>query len=286
MHEYVHIPLPAPICVKDLVSVYHRDLHQHWSDGERLDFTELFYVESGSYSMMVGDTEYTLKPGQLVYLAPHTLHGSTRRNTACISLITFTADAPALQILYNRILTLSPKQAEQLREIIDMGVHMLVWHRTFNDYGFCLREDTDELTVQELKNKLELFLISLCRSIHQPASYNEALFLKLNQYLKAHIGDKLTLEHIADALSVSVSRLKHVCDAQCDTSPIDYFIALKITEAKRMLAETDQNVSQIAAALGFGSVHYFSRLFKAKTGLSPSLYAKRIEGSTTEAEKR
>jgi AraC-like DNA-binding protein len=34
------------------------------------------------------------------------------------------------------------------------------------------------------------------------------------------------------------------------------------------------NVTEVAAALGFSSIHYFSRLFKKKTGLSPLQYVK------------
>jgi len=277
MHNYVHIPLSAPILVKDLVSVYHRQLHQHWSDEDRFNFSELFYVSEGEFSQYVDGTLYTIKPGQLLYLAPGAVHRSAKRNTATVSILTFSSDSAALQTLYNRVIMLSPAQSALFEEIITAGLDMLEWFRDFDDFGFAIKEGVDDLTVQVLKNKLELFLIDLCRHIDSPVSYSESLYCKLTQYLKSHIGEKLTLDEIADALSVSVSKLKHICADHCHTSPIEYFISLKLAEAKRLITETDLNISQIAAALGFSSIHYFSKLFKQKTGVSPSRYGKQTE---------
>jgi AraC-like DNA-binding protein len=56
---------------------------------------------------------------------------------------------------------------------------------------------------------------------------------------------------------------------------ISFFNELKLDEAKRLIREGRLNFTEIADALGFTSLHYFSRLFKKKTGLSPSEYAKK-----------
>jgi AraC-like DNA-binding protein len=45
---------------------------------------------------------------------------------------------------------------------------------------------------------------------------------------------------------------------------------LKITEAKRLLIYSSLNASEIAYQIGFEDVSYFSRIFKKKTGLSPT----------------
>jgi AraC-like DNA-binding protein len=55
-------------------------------------------------------------------------------------------------------------------------------------------------------------------------------------------------------------------------SAVDYWIALKIREAKRLIREGNMNVTQIAEALGYSSIHHFSRMFKRVTGLSPTAY--------------
>lgn len=277
MSDYIKIPLPEPIRVNSLISAYHRQVIRHFDKGLVFGFTELFYVESGSFSFSANGEIITLNPGQLLLFPPGTFSASACHNTATFSIITFLSDSAALEPLYNRIITLSSQQHEMLNSVINKALDILVWSRSFNNSGFSIKEGTDELTVQEVKNSLELLLINLCKSIKSPSSYNEKLFYNLTAYLKEHVCEKLTLNDIANAFSINVSRLKRICATQCNTSPIEYFISLKLVEAKRMIEETDLNISQIADSLGFSSIHYFSKLFKSKNGISPSQYAKLIK---------
>ena len=51
-------------------------------------------------------------------------------------------------------------------------------------------------------------------------------------------------------------------------------IACRIREGKRLLAETDHSLSQIAAVLGFSSSSYFSQSFRNAEGIRPTEYRK------------
>jgi AraC-like DNA-binding protein len=53
-------------------------------------------------------------------------------------------------------------------------------------------------------------------------------------------------------------------------SPGQYQIQLRIQKSKNLLSTTDFSVKEIAYQLGFGSNNYFSRIFRQKTGMSPS----------------
>jgi len=55
-------------------------------------------------------------------------------------------------------------------------------------------------------------------------------------------------------------------------SPGQYFLQLKIEEAKMQLSKTDCSIKQIAYNLHFESAFYFSKIFKEKTGLKASEY--------------
>ena len=52
------------------------------------------------------------------------------------------------------------------------------------------------------------------------------------------------------------------------------FNQLKIEAAIELMCNTVLSYSEIALRLGFSSSAYFSRLFKKKTGMSPSEYIK------------
>ena len=56
-------------------------------------------------------------------------------------------------------------------------------------------------------------------------------------------------------------------------SPRELVIAVKMYEAKRMLAGTDQLVATVARAVGFEDASYFSKRVKAYYGILPSQLA-------------
>lgn len=58
---------------------------------------------------------------------------------------------------------------------------------------------------------------------------------------------------------------------------MEYFGAMKIEAAQRMIREGACNFTEIAALLGYSSIHYFSRHFKKVTGMTPSEYASSVK---------
>lgn len=55
---------------------------------------------------------------------------------------------------------------------------------------------------------------------------------------------------------------------------LEYFKWLRIEEVKLLIREMQYNYTKIAEALGYSSIHYFSRDYKKMTGMSPSEYSK------------
>lgn len=55
-------------------------------------------------------------------------------------------------------------------------------------------------------------------------------------------------------------------------SLIDYLISVRISHAQDLLSNVNLPVKLIAAECGFNDIHYFSKLFKKNTGMSPRNY--------------
>ena len=55
----------------------------------------------------------------------------------------------------------------------------------------------------------------------------------------------------------------------------EYTSELKLDTAKHLLVDTDEPVSSIAVSLAYVNFSYFSRIFKAGTGMSPKEYRKK-----------
>ncbi len=79
-----------------------------------------------------------------------------------------------------------------------------------------------------------------------------------------------TVQSIAEALSVSPNYLSGLLKVLTGQSTQQHIHDKLIEKAKEKLSTTDLTVTEIAYALGFEHPQSFSKLFKAKTSLSPS----------------
>lgn len=79
-----------------------------------------------------------------------------------------------------------------------------------------------------------------------------------------------TVHYLAENLNVSPSYLSSLLKALTGQSTQQHIHNKLIEKAKERLSTTDLSVSEIAYELGFEHLQSFSKLFKAKTNLSPS----------------
>lgn len=76
----------------------------------------------------------------------------------------------------------------------------------------------------------------------------------------------------AAALGVTSTHLTRVCKQTCGRTASDLLCERKISEARRLLADTRAPVNQIASALGYTSAAYFTRVFHDRTGQAPRAF--------------
>ncbi len=106
---------------------------------------------------------------------------------------------------------------------------------------------------------------------------DDALFAQIKEYTESHICETLTIEQLCRSNSIGRSQLQKLFRSRSGYGTIEYFSRMKIDLAKQMIREDQYNFTQIADAIGFSSVHYFSRQFKKITGMTPSEYASSIK---------
>lgn len=92
------------------------------------------------------------------------------------------------------------------------------------------------------------------------------------QYIKNNFHNcELTSEMIAKNSGISHPHLCRLFSSTYGMTPHDYLVQTRIEQAKSLLSEQKNlPISRIAAATGFNSVSYFTKVFKAKTGLTPA----------------
>jgi len=81
-----------------------------------------------------------------------------------------------------------------------------------------------------------------------------------------------TIQYLADNCHLSPSYLSDLLAKETGRSAKDHINDFLVDKAKHLLLSSDDSVSGIAYSLGFNYPHYFARLFKQKTGLTPNAY--------------
>jgi AraC family transcriptional activator of pobA len=96
----------------------------------------------------------------------------------------------------------------------------------------------------------------------------------LQHYIESGSLDKglPSVAYLADQLNTSRRYLTDLLKIETGKTAQDLIHVALINEAKNRLTANDKAVSEIAYALGFENMSYFSRLFKRETGMSPTSF--------------
>lgn len=85
-----------------------------------------------------------------------------------------------------------------------------------------------------------------------------------------------TVHYLAERLNISSGYLTDLLKQESGKTALEHIHIYLIAEAKNKLIGEDQSVSEIAYALGFENLSYFSRLFKKEVGMSPNVFKKQL----------
>jgi transcriptional regulator GlxA family with amidase domain len=98
----------------------------------------------------------------------------------------------------------------------------------------------------------------------------------VERFLAEHLAEPLKAATVADALAVGESTLRHVFKRATGRTIADRLEELRSARARELLRESGLTVTQIAARVGYPTIHSFSRAFKRRTGMSPGEYSRSV----------
>ena len=101
---------------------------------------------------------------------------------------------------------------------------------------------------------------------------NHDLIKKAILYISGNFSGELTLEEVAAHVHLNPAYFSSLFKQSTGSSFKEYLNMVRIEESKRLLANTDYTIIDIAVASGFGDQSYFCRVFKKYTGLTPRQY--------------
>jgi len=91
-------------------------------------------------------------------------------------------------------------------------------------------------------------------------------------YLQKNYPEPISRHDIAQHVGITEDHLTFCFRQELGITPILYLQRYRINQAKRMLKESNQSITEIAYNVGFSDSGYFSRIFRRETGMSPEKY--------------
>ena len=91
-------------------------------------------------------------------------------------------------------------------------------------------------------------------------------------YIKAHLEQELSLATLAAVGEMSPAHFSRLFKHATGLAPHQYVIACRMEQAKRLLAETDMSLSEIALQVGCSDHSHFTALFRVYVDQTPTAY--------------
>lgn len=283
---------PLPNISKKMISIEHlisisRKHHSHSETpdaGQTLNnYWNFIFVESGTAIVTVGEKNYTVESGHIIFIFPNQFHYIRSADDATVSYIScsFVSDSTMLLNLKNAPIRCNESDYSYLLTALHNVTSALSLLKESSNFNY--KDVYQPQLLQKLQiaySSVEIFILIV--SNNKPAetpkeSHKQTRHANITagveEYLAERVRETISLQDTAQHFGYSVSNIQKIFKAVTGQSIIVYFNKLKLEEAKKLIAENNMTFSQIASFLGYSNPNYFSRIFKTTVGMTPTEYA-------------
>ena len=200
--------------------------------------------------------------GWVIFFHPDLIRQSTLGNTI--------KDYSFFSYGLNEALHVSDNEKRMLSDLV---------HRIETELQQNIDKHSQELMLVNLESILKYCSRYYDRQFHTRSNFNKDLITRFELFLVDYFSsDELnnnglpTLAKCGKAMNMSGSYLSDLLRLETGRSAKEHIHGFIIENAKTLLLSSNCTVSAVAYDLGFEYAQHFSKLFKSKTGLSPSDY--------------
>jgi len=230
---------------------------------------------------IIGDSAMPYKDIDLVLVGSNTLHAWTsesKDNNARVITIQFSRDFLDRKLLeYEVIQPIKSLLEDSKYGVVFEGKQLLMLKRKilglsksrgfkgFLEFFSLLHE----MAISPHKFLLSSPLLSTPGEVH-----NHSRILEACNYIQKNFKKKISIEDVANQINMSSSSFSHFFKKRTYRSFTDYLIDMRISNACKLLLETDLSIMQISEDNGFNNVSNFNKLFKIRKGMTPKEFRK------------
>ncbi len=243
---------------------------------EKTSTFSIYYIWDGRYDWSIDSDPYILYPTDLALVLPGQTLGSPR---SALDIGTFSW--LSLDGSHGPWSGFSPTENRSIQKVLQLNAMPVA--TGLKDAGRIFRQLAQELHLQEIgfqtrvNQLIDALLIMAARQfIHQSHSQRDfpGSFMRLEQELRRNLSHQWAVEEMAALVGLGTTAFTEKVKSYTGFSPLNYLINIRISEAIRLLKQTDTNLTDIALDTGFYSSQHFSTTFRKLTGYTPSQFRK------------
>lgn len=232
--------------------------------GRRINEYQMVYIPNGRGMLEMDGQTYRIEPGSLFLLFPEVRHAYQPDPETGWTELWVGFRGPQVDALLAHGI-ISPgrplyRLGHQARLITGFQTILELVKQQSPLYQFRVCAEVLRLLAETL---------SLERLSSQPTR-SQKIVEQAKAFIEENISTVFDLERLATEARLSLPNLNEMFKSYTGMTPYQYCIHTKINRAKEILSSGEASVKNISLQLGFDDPYYFSRLFKKKTGVSPS----------------
>ena len=233
---------------------------------------EIYYLHEGIRSYIINNRVYEMTAGCIALIPPGVFH-KTSGESFKRTLISFSP------VFFDKVF--KDKVIKKYLACFSEPVMSLTEDekRIFCFYSEKLSEAMEKENVAEQS----VYLMNILMLLNDHAPENHKGFIDKSNLLLNRILDYIaknyktiqSLDEIADRFFITKHHLCRKFKNATGMSVFEYINSLKVHQACQGLLKSNDSILEICMECGFNSQAYFSRIFRAYTGLTPNQYRKR-----------
>jgi signal transduction histidine kinase/DNA-binding response OmpR family regulator/ligand-binding sensor domain-containing protein len=138
---------------------------------------------------------------------------------------------------------------------------------------------------QEKRKNLFRKTIEVTPSSVTSTSLDEELVKKALLCVEKNIGNPhYSVDSLGADVALSRSQLYRKLHSILGVSPHEFILSIRLKRAAQLLKDTRYNISEISDMVGFNTIRYFNRYFKAEFGVTPTLYRAQLIANDEQKE--
>lgn len=232
--------------------------------GRRINEYQMVYIPSGRGSLDMDGQAYNVEAGSLFLLFPDVRHAYQPDPATGWTEFWVGFRGPQVDALLATGIISSSKPLYQLGQ----QARLISGFQTIFEQ-VRLQSPLYQFRVCAEVLRLLAETLSFERLATQPTR-SQKIVEQAKAFIEQNISTAFDLDELAAEARLSLSNLNEIFKSYTGMTPYQYGIHAKINRAKEILASGETSVKSISLQLGFDDPYYFSRLFKKKTGVSPS----------------